>query len=180
MAEKDYDDEWGVMMEPYKKDAAPAADDDPFEFARGEAEKRLDAQEAAPAAEPAAPAKAMSFKEAFASNRKSGAKTFEWNGKKYTTNLKAGASAPAKTAAPAKAAEKPVMSVAKKDVAPQKSAVNLDAPADVTMYTAGADTKLNHFGTDGKPKASAPAAPAATKPNVTLNADGSTRSRYKA
>ena len=33
------------------------------------------------------PTKKMSFKEAFASARKSGDKTFEWEGKKYTTEL---------------------------------------------------------------------------------------------
>lgn len=37
--------------------------------------------------------KRESFKEAFARNRASGAKTFEWNGKKYTTEM-AGASKP--------------------------------------------------------------------------------------
>ena len=170
MANTDYEDEWGVMAEPYKKDAAPATEDDPFEFARGEAEKRLDAQEAAPAAEPAAPSKAMSFKEAFASNRKAGAKTFEWNGKKYTTKLKGDA----------KAAAKPVMSVASKSIAPTKAVAAPVVDADNTMYSAAGGDNLRHFGTDGKPKASAPAAPAATKPNVMLNADGSTRSRYKA
>lgn len=36
---------------------------------------------------PAAPEKKLSFKEAFASARKSGDKTFEWEGKKYTTEL---------------------------------------------------------------------------------------------
>ena len=45
------------------------------------------AEEAAP--EP----KRESFKEAFARNRAAGAKTFEWNGKKYTTEM-AGASKP--------------------------------------------------------------------------------------
>jgi hypothetical protein len=47
--------------------------------------------------------KSMSFKEAFASARKGGGKTFEWRGKKYTTELakpKAAAPAP-KAAAPA-------------------------------------------------------------------------------
>lgn len=34
-----------------------------------------------------APAKPMSFKEAFAAARSGGGKTFEWNGKKYTTEL---------------------------------------------------------------------------------------------
>lgn len=38
------------------------------------------------AAEPAAPRK-QSFKEAFAEARRAGGKTFEWNGKKYTTEL---------------------------------------------------------------------------------------------
>lgn len=33
------------------------------------------------------PAKKESFKEAFARNRASGAKTFEWNGKKFTTDV---------------------------------------------------------------------------------------------
>jgi len=47
--------------------------------------------------------KSMSFKEAFASARKGGDKTFEWQGKKYTTELakpKAAAPAPAPAAAP--------------------------------------------------------------------------------
>jgi hypothetical protein len=43
------------------------------------------------------PAKNQSFKEAFAEARKSGGKTFEWNGKKYTTDV--ASSAPAKTKA---------------------------------------------------------------------------------
>ena len=42
-----------------------------------------DTEEAAPAVEP----KKQSFKEAFAEARKGGGKTFEWNGKKYTTDL---------------------------------------------------------------------------------------------
>lgn len=36
---------------------------------------------------PEEPAKEESFKEAFARNRKEGAKTFEWKGKKFTTEL---------------------------------------------------------------------------------------------
>lgn len=39
------------------------------------------------AAEESAAPEYKSFKEAFAANRKSGAKTFEYNGKKYTTDL---------------------------------------------------------------------------------------------
>jgi len=48
------------------------------------------------------PAKSMSFKEAFASARGAGGKTFEWQGKKYTTDL-----APSKPAKPAEPAPKP-------------------------------------------------------------------------
>lgn len=44
-------------------------------------------------AQPSAPRK-QSFKEAFAEARRGGGKTFEWNGKKYTTEM-AGASKPA-------------------------------------------------------------------------------------
>ena len=51
-------------------------------------------------AEREAPAKAMSFKEAFAANRKAGAKTFEWNGKKYTTDIATSKPAAKPAAAP--------------------------------------------------------------------------------
>lgn len=55
--------------------------------------------------EPEQPKK-ESFKEAFARNRAAGAKTFDWNGKKYTTEL--AESKPAKPSTPAKAeAHKP-------------------------------------------------------------------------
>ncbi len=47
--------------------------------------------------EAAAPAKKQSFKEAFAEARRGGGKTFEWNGKKYTTDM-----AGSKPASPAK------------------------------------------------------------------------------
>jgi len=40
-----------------------------------------------PKKEPVAAPKAMSFKEAFAKHRAAGDKTFEWNGKKYTTEM---------------------------------------------------------------------------------------------
>jgi hypothetical protein len=50
-----------------------------------------------------APEKKQSFKEAFAANRKAGAKTFEFNGKRYTTDLASGkpAEKPAPAAKPA-------------------------------------------------------------------------------
>jgi hypothetical protein len=60
-----------------------------------------------------APAKAPTFKEAFAAARKASGKTFEWQGKKYTTALKSEAAAkktpPATPAAPAKPAAVPVI-----------------------------------------------------------------------
>lgn len=72
---------------------------DPLEAANNSEESQSIAKEAATAAPKAMP----SFKEAFASARRGGEKTFEWNGKKFTTEL---ATAPAKkseSAAPAKA-----------------------------------------------------------------------------
>lgn len=51
---------------------------------------------------PAEPAKPKPFKAAFAQARKDGLKVFEWNGKKYTTDL---AKAKTKVAEPAKQAE---------------------------------------------------------------------------
>ena len=67
-----------------------------------------DASVAEPKAE-AAPAKAPSFKEAFASARGAGDKTFEWNGKKYTTEVAKPAAKPAASTAKAepKAEAKP-------------------------------------------------------------------------
>jgi hypothetical protein len=53
----------------------------------------------------AAEPKKMSFKEAFASARKGGDKTFTWNGKKYTTEM-AGEKKAAPKAEPAKPAAK--------------------------------------------------------------------------
>lgn len=58
-------------------------------------------KEAAPAPAPA-PARAQTFKEAFASARRAGDRTFEWQGKKYTTEM-AGAKKPAAPAASAPA-----------------------------------------------------------------------------
>ena len=49
----------------------------------------------------AAAPKSMSFKEAFAAARKGGGKTFEWQGKKYTTDLAKPAVKPASAPAPA-------------------------------------------------------------------------------
>jgi len=57
----------------------------------------IESSELPPMAEEQPMAKPSSFKDAFAAARKGGGKTFEYNGKKYTTDL---ASAPTKAAAP--------------------------------------------------------------------------------
>ena len=54
----------------------------------------------ADAASEAAPAKKLSFKEAFAAARGSGDKTFEWNGKKFTTEMAKPKAAAPKAEAP--------------------------------------------------------------------------------
>lgn len=69
-----------------------------------------------------APAKKQSFKEAFAENRKAGNANFEWNGKKYTTEM-----ASAKPAAPKATPSAPAPSVSRaktfsEDVAERKAA----------------------------------------------------------
>lgn len=186
MAEPEYDIEWETMTKgDTKPDAAPAEkEDDPFEFASKESGQNFDKPAEVPEvdkpAAAAAPAKPMSFKEAFAANRKAGAKVFEWNGKKYTTALKSEvkpkAAAPA-VAAPA-AKTTPVdstWSVAKKDNRPkveisapsgsmkmpaaEKSMAAPDVSIDTTMYSAAGGDKLRHFGADGKPKAAVASAP---------------------
>ena len=76
--------------------------DDPI-AALNKSRNWTDTEDTTAVAPKAAPTKSMSFKEAFASARKGGDKTFEWQGKKYTTDLakpKAAAPAP-KAAAPA-------------------------------------------------------------------------------
>ena len=103
-----YDDAEGV-------DAAVAANTDTGEWARGEnygdgttgdervamaraprreaTQEDIDSLVAAPRFEPEAETK-KTFKQAFAAARGAGDKTFEWNGKKYTTEMASGASKP--------------------------------------------------------------------------------------
>lgn len=78
----EYEDEFG-KPEPVPAAKDIAADDD-FEFAPKEEAKPV----AAP--ETVAPAKAMSFKEAFKAARAKGNEPFEWNGKKFSTALASG------------------------------------------------------------------------------------------
>jgi hypothetical protein len=82
------------------------ASDDPI-YALNKLKGFTDTDDSGPSQSMASPApKSMSFKEAFASARKGGDKSFEWQGKKYTTDLaKPKAAAPA--SAPKAAAPKP-------------------------------------------------------------------------
>lgn len=109
--------------------------------------------EAGAPAKAAEPAKAMSFKETFAAQRKAGAKTFDWNGKKYTTELAApkakpkaaptAAPTPAPVAAPAPAAQKTTLAPA---VEGERKPLMLDstgkASVDVSKQTGMGSLKL--------------------------------------
>lgn len=74
-------------------------------------------------AEPAAAPEYKSFKEAFAANRKAGAKTFEYKGKKYTTDM-----------APAR---KEVASPERTDSLRSQSAAPAEKPKSKGMYQRG-------------------------------------------
>lgn len=126
---------------------------DPIMAAADAAEKRVQAQPAAP--------QFKTFGEAFKHHRKSGDKTFEWKGKTFTTALKS------ERAAKPKAAAKPT---------PNKAAAVADKPAVANVVATAADAAP-------APKAAAPAPAAPTEkpkrllqfwgPNV-----GETRSPY--
>ncbi len=126
---------------------------DPIMAAVDAAEKRVQAQPAAP--------QFKTFGEAFKHHRKSGDKTFEWKGKTFTTALKS------ERAAQPKAAAKPT---------PNKAAAVADKPA-VASVVATADDAAP------APKAAAPAPAAPTeKPKRLLQFwgenVGETRSPY--
>ena len=74
------------------------------------------------------PAKSQTFKEAFASARGAGDKTFEWQGKKYTTDL--ASSKPATKPAAEKAVEKPAKSVTKIESASAPMARSIKSDID--------------------------------------------------
>jgi hypothetical protein len=78
------------------------------------------------------PAKSMSFKEAFASARGAGDKTFEWQGKKYTTDLASPKSSRAAEPAPksARVSESASKSVAKIDSASAPMARSIKSDLD--------------------------------------------------
>lgn len=93
-----YEDEWAADKE--ATDAQTAADAGVAAGKKADADPDFDydepgtidvlsaaKMEAAPAPL-AEPVKALTFKETFAARRKAGDATFEWNGKKYTTDLK--------------------------------------------------------------------------------------------
>lgn len=110
MADQEYEDEWAKKDDGSMPGAQAAADagvaagkvaqaeqaDPDFNYEWPDAQAAADAGVATAKAAPE-PAKPMSFKETFAARRKAGDTVFEWNGKKYTTDLKKSAS-PAKSA----------------------------------------------------------------------------------
>ena len=81
--------------------------------------------------EAAEPAKALSFKETFAAQRKAGAQTFEWNGKRYTTALKGPA-----------ATSKPGAASAMVKYAPAAPMINTSPPAEKKPFVRGAGTRM--------------------------------------
>ncbi len=107
----EYEDEWAADKE--ATDAQTAADagvaagkkadaDPDFNYDPPGAQAAADAGVAAGQTADAAPepVKPLSFKETFAARRKAGDSTFEWNGKKYTTDLKKPVATSAAPAAP--------------------------------------------------------------------------------
>lgn len=130
---------------------------DPIMAAADAAEKRAQAQPAAP--------QFKTFGEAFKHYRKSGAKTFEWKGETFTTALRSERAAQPKSA-PKAAAAKP---------APKKAAAVAEKPAVAVVVATPAAPA---------PKAAAPAPAAPTeKPKRLLQFwgenVGETRSPYK-
>lgn len=131
--------------------------EDPIMAAADAAEKRVQAQPAAP--------QFKTFGEAFKHYRKSGAKTFEWKGETFTTALRSERAAQPKSA-PKAAAAKP---------APKKAAAVAEKPAVAVVVATPAAPA---------PKAAAPAPAAPTeKPKRLLQFwgenVGETRSPYK-
>lgn len=124
-----------VNYNPYQGD-----DTDPFSAARAEDGSIDKGVEVTPVAEPkveSKPIKAQSFKEAFAENRKAGNATFEYNGKKYTTEL---ASSPKVT--PARVNGKTFS----EDVAERKKSLSVET----------ASSRNENYGNEGRRQAQAP------------------------
>ena len=111
----DFEAEWSNDEAPAKTDVADKVVDSAVaDKAKGDAEFSAaftaddDSAAVAPAAvvepkaeaKPAEPAKPLSFKQTFAAQRAAGAKTFDWNGKKYTTELAKPKAKPVVKAAP--------------------------------------------------------------------------------
>jgi hypothetical protein len=79
--------------------------------------------------------KPSSFKEAFKSARDDGLSEFEWNGKKYTTQLKSDVKAPKATTSEAAPAN-PAKAETPLGMDKKKADLSLDVPADLTMHSA--------------------------------------------
>ena len=118
------------------------------------------------------------FKDAFAQARKDGLKVFDYNGKKFTTELKSAAKPVAKPASnPAVQADTPVQSMAAKPAAKAPMAMPNDEPAMPMITKPGAN---DHFQADGQvkgspakvaPKPAAAPAPKAERQVLHINTD---------
>lgn len=129
-----------VNYNPYQGD-----DTDPFSAARAEDGSIDKGVEVSPVAEPKVeskpvdPIKPQSFKEAFAANRKAGNATFEYNGKKYTTEL-----ASTSKVTPARVNGKTFS----EDVAERKKSLSVET----------ASSRNENYGNEGRRQAQAPRA----------------------
>lgn len=126
-----------VNYNPYQGD-----DTDPFSAARAEDGSIDKGVEVTPVAEPkveSKPIKAQSFKEAFAENRKAGNATFEYNGKKYTTELASSAKV-----TPARVNGKTFS----EDMAERKKSLSVET----------ASSRNENYGNEGRRQAQAPRA----------------------
>ena len=108
----------------------------------------------------AEPVKALSFKETFAARRKAGDSTFEWNGKKYTTDLKkpatANATSPGVNASPAA-------------VKPAPAEIKASAPSQTLTQKLGGDYSTVKSAADNMPAGTSPAARQALNAQVSAS-----------
>jgi hypothetical protein len=142
-----YADGGEVNANPYQGD-----DVDPFSAVRAEDGSIEKGVETVPVAEPkveVAEKKPQSFKEAFAENRKAGNATFEWNGKKFTTEVATGKQAP-------RIASKPLAPIMSKtfseDVAERKKSLSAEKAVERAM------TRDENYSNEGRRSVQAPRA----------------------
>jgi hypothetical protein len=113
-----YDTQYGGYDNPVGGDRQGSFSSDFFESGGDDYSNRPAAQPAQPTAQPAAPKAAVPFGTAFAQARLGGAKTFEWQGKSYTTALAPTTKPAAPSAVPITPGGRPVTPSARPPAAP--------------------------------------------------------------